>query len=109
MTRPQAVPTVQINDDRVIVTEWRFAAGAVEASKASDKLAAKLSFAGDIEGFESLDAAMAAESGENIEDAEFGSTMLYTSGTTGRPKGMFRKRSAPPPRLSCCETGKRPT
>jgi quercetin dioxygenase-like cupin family protein len=28
MTRPQAVPTVQINDDRVIVTEWRFAPGA---------------------------------------------------------------------------------
>ena len=28
MTRPQAVPTIQINDDRVIVTEWRFAPGA---------------------------------------------------------------------------------
>ena len=28
MSRPQAVPTVQINDDRVIVTEWRFAPGA---------------------------------------------------------------------------------
>lgn len=26
--RPQAVPTVQISDDRVIVTEWRFAPGA---------------------------------------------------------------------------------
>jgi len=28
MTRPQAVPTVQIDNDRVIVTEWRFAPGA---------------------------------------------------------------------------------
>ena len=26
--RPQAVPTVQIDDERVIVTEWRFAPGA---------------------------------------------------------------------------------
>ncbi|MCC6315097.1 MAG: cupin domain-containing protein [Thermomicrobiales bacterium] len=26
--RPLAVPTVQIDDDRVIVTEWRFAPGA---------------------------------------------------------------------------------
>lgn len=26
--RPQAVPTVQIKNDRVIVTEWRFAPGA---------------------------------------------------------------------------------
>lgn len=28
MSRPQAVPTVQISNDRVIVTEWRFAPGA---------------------------------------------------------------------------------
>ncbi len=28
MPRPQAVPTVQIDNGRVIVTEWRFAPGA---------------------------------------------------------------------------------
>ncbi|WP_454724408.1 MULTISPECIES: cupin domain-containing protein [Cupriavidus] len=28
MSRPQAVPTVQIDNDRVAVTEWRFAPGA---------------------------------------------------------------------------------
>jgi quercetin dioxygenase-like cupin family protein len=28
MTRAQAVPTVQISNERVIVTEWRFAPGA---------------------------------------------------------------------------------
>lgn len=28
MTRPPAVPTVQIDNDRVKVTEWRFAPGA---------------------------------------------------------------------------------
>jgi quercetin dioxygenase-like cupin family protein len=28
MPRTQAVPTVQISDERVIVTEWRFAPGA---------------------------------------------------------------------------------
>ena len=28
MSRPQAVPTVQISNERVIVTEWRFAPGA---------------------------------------------------------------------------------
>ena len=27
-TRPQAIPTTQIDNDRVIVTEWRFAPGA---------------------------------------------------------------------------------
>jgi quercetin dioxygenase-like cupin family protein len=28
MSRPQAIPTVQISNERVIVTEWRFAPGA---------------------------------------------------------------------------------
>jgi quercetin dioxygenase-like cupin family protein len=28
MTRPQAVPTLQIDNERVKVTEWRFAPGA---------------------------------------------------------------------------------
>ncbi|EHP41185.1 hypothetical protein OR16_21403 [Cupriavidus basilensis OR16] len=28
MSRPQAVPTVQVDNDRVVVTEWRFAPGA---------------------------------------------------------------------------------
>lgn len=28
MIRPQAVPTVQVDNERVIVTEWRFAQGA---------------------------------------------------------------------------------
>ena len=28
MTRPAAVPTQQIDNDRVVVTEWRFAPGA---------------------------------------------------------------------------------
>ncbi|MEZ5651101.1 MAG: cupin domain-containing protein [Burkholderiaceae bacterium] len=27
-TRPQAVPTVQLDNERVLVTEWRFAPGA---------------------------------------------------------------------------------
>lgn len=28
MSRPQAIPTVQISNERVIVTEWRFPPGA---------------------------------------------------------------------------------
>ena len=28
MPRPQAIPMVQVDDERVIVTEWRFAPGA---------------------------------------------------------------------------------
>ncbi len=42
------------------------------------------------EGFEDYEQALAPESGENIEDPVLGSTMAYTSGTTGRPKGVHR-------------------
>ena len=44
---------------------------------------------------ESLD----GEDSDNIQDPEAGKSMLYTSGTTGRPKGVFRKENPPPSKL----------
>jgi long-chain acyl-CoA synthetase len=35
--------------------------------------------------------ALEVESSEDIDDSSLGSTMLYTSGTTGRPKGVYRR------------------
>ncbi len=49
---------------------------------------------GTHEGFEDYEQALAPESGENIEDPVLGSTMAYTSGTTGRPKGVHRPTGA---------------
>jgi long-chain acyl-CoA synthetase len=43
-----------------------------------------------IDGFESFDRALAAEPGDAIADPCLGTSMLYTSGTTGRPKGVSR-------------------
>lgn len=51
-----------------------------------------LAVGGVIEGFEGYDDLLARESEENIEDPLIGTQMLYTSGTTGRPKGVYRNR-----------------
>ncbi len=54
-----------------------------------------LSIGGDIEGFSSYADAIAEFDGEDVENPVLGARMLYTSGTTGRPKGVFRKERAP--------------
>jgi len=49
-----------------------------------------LSVGGDIDGYSPYDDALAAQDPSDIDDPEPGGTMLYTSGTTGRPKGVRR-------------------
>jgi long-chain acyl-CoA synthetase len=81
-------------DAKALVASGRFVAGATEAAKLSDKLTVKLAFAGAIEGFDNYEKALAGQPDENITDGKPGTTMLYTSGTTGRPKGVYRKTPA---------------
>jgi long-chain acyl-CoA synthetase len=53
--------------------------------------------AGGVEpGFEPYEAALAAQPADPVEEVVPGTTMLYTSGTTGRPKGVHRP---PAPRI----------
>ena len=53
----------------------------------------RLAVGGSIPGFDDFEAALAAESPLDIEDPVRGSQMLYTSGTTGRPKGVYRRQA----------------
>ncbi len=50
----------------------------------------KLCVGGHIDGFEDYNATLAPIDGSDIEDPVLGNQMMYTSGTTGRPKGVFR-------------------
>jgi long-chain acyl-CoA synthetase len=64
------------------------------ATAGAPMLAVKLAVGGEIGCFESYDGALAAEPSELIDDPVLGTHMLYTSGTTGRPKGVYRPQVA---------------
>jgi long-chain acyl-CoA synthetase len=82
-------------DAKALIVESRFAAAAEQAAALAPKLSVRIAIDGGIKDFERYDAALFAESSRDIEDAALGTSMLYTSGTTGRPKGVHRA-SIPP-------------
>jgi long-chain acyl-CoA synthetase len=79
------------------VADARFADVAVDAARLAPRARARIAVGGDIDGFERWREVLGREDGTDIDDATPGSLMLYTSGTTGRPKGV---RRAPDPRAS---------
>ncbi|MDP1641201.1 MAG: AMP-binding protein [Phenylobacterium sp.] len=71
-------------------------AGAAHAAEQCPRLTLKVAIGGPLPGFLDYEAALAPHSGEDIADPVRGHTMLYSSGTTGRPKGVY-KPNAPIP------------
>ncbi len=59
-----------------------------------EQLKLALATGGDIEGFDDYDVVLSAQDGGNIDNPTIGTQMLYTSGTTGRPKGVYRPRGS---------------
>ena len=55
----------------------------------------RVAIGGAIPGFVSYEALLRDRDGSDISDPQLGNSMLYTSGTTGKPKGVYRS-SAPP-------------
>ncbi len=56
----------------------------------------RLMIDGTIDGYESYEAAVAAQPAEPIEGRVAGADMLYSSGTTGKPKGVMPSREPQP-------------
>jgi long-chain acyl-CoA synthetase len=92
---------------RVLVADRRFAELAIAAGERAAGASVRMAVGGAVDGFEALDAATAGEDPADLDDAELGGTMLYTSGTTGRPKGVRRSAAAAAAAALAAATGTR--
>ncbi len=79
---------------KAVIVETRFGA-AVEAVERAPGVKAKISIGATPPGYVDFHAITAAEDGADIPDPVHGNSMLYTSGTTGRPKGVYRPNPVP--------------
>jgi long-chain acyl-CoA synthetase len=87
----EAAYIVKDCDARAFIGEDRVAEVAAEIGRRLAPSLIKLAIGTAIPGFEPYEDALSAESGADLEDPSLGGVMLYTSGTTGRPKGVRRK------------------
>jgi long-chain acyl-CoA synthetase len=76
-------------DARLLIATAELGALAEGAARAASALQFRYAI-GDIPGFGSWDAAMAAAPDAPLDRQSAGSVMIYSSGTTGRPKGVRR-------------------
>ncbi len=87
---PEIAYIVNDSDARVFITDARFAPEATAARAEITLEDDRLFAVGDIEGYRRYDELTDGQSADPPADRTAGMTMHYTSGTTGRPKGVKR-------------------
>ena len=97
-TAPEIAYIVRDCEAKALFVHGRFGdVGARAAEEAGLPPAARICCGGAIPGFTSLDDLCAGQPGTAPGDRTAGATMHYTSGTTGRPKGVRRPLPPLPP------------
>jgi long-chain acyl-CoA synthetase len=89
LTTEEALYIFDDCDAKALFVEAKFS-DALEAGRQAKQAKVLISIGGDAEGYINYDKALAEFDGGDIPDPVQGLTMFYTSGTTGRPKGVYR-------------------
>jgi long-chain acyl-CoA synthetase len=100
LTPDEAAYIVNNSESKILITSEakRAVAMAALAQCPNVELCLIVDGPGDGEGVQNLDTATAAYPPTSIADEALGTAMLYSSGTTGRPKGILRPLPMQPPR-----------
>ncbi len=88
LTAPEAAYIIDDCDAQMLITSKAMADIAEGLTDGLPQLNTRLMTDGVIDGFEAYEDAVAAMPAERIADETSGVDMLYSSGTTGRPKGV---------------------
>ena len=97
LTSGELVYVINDSEAKAFITSKYKADQAAEIIADTLGVVVRLMLDGTIEGYESYELAVAAQSSDSLdEDRIAGMDMLYSSGTTGRPKGVTRPFTAMP-------------
>ncbi len=92
LTAEEAGYIVDNCDARALVTSRKLAEAATGLLPLAPGCGLRLMIDGATDGFDPYEEAVDAASPEPLDDEPLGDFMLYSSGTTGRPKGIVRPR-----------------
>ena len=102
LSAPEAAYIVDDCDAKILVASAAVASSAAVGAMAG-RCILKLAVGGPIDGFTDYETAIATQPPGKLAEEHLGSMMLYSSGTTGRPKGILRplpeqapERGSPP-------------
>ena len=90
LTGPEVAYIIENCEAKAFIAHERHAAAAIRAVEALNYDRSRCFAVGNIPGFRSYDAFLAEQPVTPPAERQAGTLMLYTSGTTGRPKGVRR-------------------